>query len=98
MPSIHIRHRHATRPELARQEVDRIAEQMARKHAVECRWQGNALAFRRPGLEGTILVDEAAVTVSAKLGLALLPLKAALVREVRDLLSRHFPNDNTQQT
>lgn len=91
MPSIHIQHAHAMGHDDAHRQVQRIADELARKHSVTCHWQHNRLAFSRPGLDGHIDVDDHHVTVVAALGLALLPLKSRLDQEIRKLLARHFP-------
>jgi putative polyhydroxyalkanoate system protein len=90
MPRIDIRRTHALPLEEARTVVDRVAARMREKFGMDCRWQGDALAFSRPGVKGAIAVAAGEVRVDAELGLMLAPLKGTIEQEIRRKLDEHF--------
>lgn len=96
MPLIRICHSHNLGHQQARKTVQKIADELAERHGVDCNWQGDWLNFRRHGLDGSIQVQDDQVTVLANLGLALLPLRGRLTQEVKTLLDRHFPATGTR--
>lgn len=90
MPSIDIRRPHALPLDEARAVVDQVAARMREKFGMESRWQGDTLAFSRPGVKGGIAVAAGEIRVSAELGLMLAPLKGMVEQEIRRKLDEHF--------
>lgn len=96
MPPIKICHKHALDHEQACDKVRQIADEMARKHGVQCQWCDDKLTFSRPGLDGAIEVHDDQVVVLARLGFMLTPLQGRLTKEVEQMLREHFPQGPSQ--
>ncbi|MDI3260464.1 MAG: polyhydroxyalkanoic acid system family protein [Sinobacteraceae bacterium] len=90
MPRIDIRRRHALPPDQARAAVEQVAAKVRDKYGVEARWQGNTLAFERPGVKGSIAVGADEVRVVVELGLLLGALKGPIEQEIRRQLDARF--------
>lgn len=90
MAIIDITRRHDLGRERAREIVERIAQDIARKYGVQTRWQGDILHIRRSGVEGSIEVGDACVRMRAQLGLMAGMLKGAIEQEVQRQFDSHF--------
>lgn len=90
MASIDITRRHGLGRERARQVVERIAQDLIRRYAVQTQWLGDTLLVRRNGIEGRIEVGEDSVRMHAQLGLVVGMLKGTIEQEVQRQFDRHF--------
>ncbi|GAB6196258.1 polyhydroxyalkanoic acid system family protein [Lysobacter xanthus] len=90
MSTIDIRHTHGLAPEQARQAVQHIAESLAQKFGVDHGWQGDALTFRRSGVDGRVHLEPDAVRVTAELGFLLGAMKGTIESEIRRVLAERF--------
>ncbi len=91
MSSIHLTHAHALPPEQARTALSALAESLARKLALESRWEGeDTLHIQRSGVDGTIRLQPGQVEVLATLGMFLAPMKSMVEQEVRRVLDEKF--------
>jgi putative polyhydroxyalkanoate system protein len=90
MPKIDIRRAHQLSIAEARAVVDQVAARMHEKLGVDGQWHGDTLRFSRPGVSGTIAVDNDAVEVHAELGMMFSPLKGMVEQEIRRKLDEHF--------
>lgn len=90
MASIDITRRHGLGRERARQVVERIAQDLIRRYAVQTQWHGDTLLVRRNGIEGRIEVGEDSVRMHAQLGLVVGMLKGTIEQEVQRQFERHF--------
>ncbi|WP_329743165.1 polyhydroxyalkanoic acid system family protein [Dyella sp. A6] len=90
MPSIDIRRPHTLPLADARAVVEKVAERMREKFGMQSHWEGDTLAFSRPGVKGGISVSPDQVRVSAELGLMLAPLKGMVEQEIQRKLDEHF--------
>lgn len=90
MPTIDITRRHDLGRERARGIVERIAQDLIRRYAVETRWEGDALLVGRSGIEGRIEVGEDSVRMHARLGLMTGMLKGTIEQEIQKQFERHF--------
>lgn len=90
MPKIDIRRPHQLSLAEARAVVEQVAARMQEKFGMSGQWQGDTLRFSRPGASGAIAVDDAAIHVTAELGIMLTPLKGMIEQEIRRKLDEHF--------
>jgi putative polyhydroxyalkanoate system protein len=88
MPSIAIERSHKLSLDKAKAAVDEVADKIATKFQVETKWDKNTLKFSRSGVNGTILVDKAAVKVNAELGFMLGFLKGTIESEINQYLDK----------
>ena len=90
MAGIDIHHPHPLTAERAREAVQRVADKLVERFGVECRWQDDALAFTRAGVDGRIALLPGEVRVQAELGFMLSAMQAPIEAEIRRVLGKHF--------
>ena len=90
MPSNDIKRSHASPLAEARKKVQHVAEHLAEKFDVECRWEGDVLHFQRSGVDGHIRVSTKQVHVTANLGFLLMALRGPVEREIHRYLDEEF--------
>ena len=90
MPSIQIERKHHKTIAQAKEAVNHIAKNLAKKFDVEHEWRGNTLAFTRSGVSGRIVLTKGMVEVLADLSFLLGAIKPAIEREIEKYLEREF--------
>jgi putative polyhydroxyalkanoate system protein len=93
MAHIDITHAHGLPAADARRAVEDIAGKLADRFDVSHRWQGQALLFERPGVNGRITLAASEVQVQAELGFLLSALKGPIEQEIRRYLDEKFGRD-----
>lgn len=88
MADIEIRRGHQLGLKAARAVADRMAESLGRKFGLNGDWEGNVLRFQRPGVTGSLSVDDRAMHLSVSLGLLLKAMKGSIERAVNDELDK----------
>ncbi|MCB1560154.1 MAG: polyhydroxyalkanoic acid system family protein [Xanthomonadales bacterium] len=86
MSSIDIQRSHQRSATEVRDAVERLAEKMADRFGVEYGWNGDVMAFERPGVEGEIRIGDQAVQVVAELGFMLSMMKGPIEAEIHRYL------------
>ncbi|MBW3551379.1 MAG: polyhydroxyalkanoic acid system family protein [Proteobacteria bacterium] len=90
MPSIDIQHPHSLTPVAARQAVQEVADKLADRFGVDCRWDGDILNFSRSGVDGRIALLPHQLHVSAQLGFLFGAMKGTIESEIRRVLAERF--------
>ncbi len=90
MSKITIRREHAGGLDKARAAADQIASEMNQKFGVQCRWQGDTMAFTHSALRGQIQVSDELIEVDAKLGLLASPLKSTLESRIHQFIDDYL--------
>jgi putative polyhydroxyalkanoate system protein len=90
MAVIDIRRKHGRSLKDAKAAVERVAKSVAREYGFAHEWDGNTLAFSRPGAKGTISVLKTEVHIHAELGLLMSALKPAIEGEITRKLEKEF--------
>jgi len=90
MPSIDITRKHSRPLAEARQAVQRVADHIAKRFDVDCRWEGDTLHFERSGVDGHIQVEAKKIHVTARLGFLLMALQGSVEREINRYLDEEF--------
>ena len=93
MATIDIHHAHTLSSAAARRAVEDVAVKLGRKFGLDYRWEGDALHFARPGIEGHIAVLAGQLRVTAKLGLMMSAMKGRIESELRRYLDQEFGRD-----
>lgn len=90
MASIHISREHTLGLERARNAVERLASSLDGNLGISYRWEGDTLDFEHPDARGSIVVDEAVVTVDVKLGMMLGVFKGAVEKQITGYLDENL--------
>jgi putative polyhydroxyalkanoate system protein len=90
MPSISIVRTHALSHKKARDAAERIARDLEKRFELAYRWDGDEVAFERPGVTGRMHVGKDRLTLDVKLGFLLTPIKPAIEREIHAQLDKLF--------
>lgn len=90
MSTIDIRHPHTLDAAAARDAVQHIADTLVQRFGVEYIWSGDALQFRRSGVDGRVALVPGALHVTAKLGFLLSAMKGPIEQEIRRVLDERF--------
>lgn len=90
MANIDIQHPHSMNQAHARQAVQEVADKLAERFGVECRWNGDILDFSRNGIDGRIALLPEQLHVSAQLGFLLGAMKGPIEAEIRRVLDERF--------
>ena len=93
MATIDIHHAHTLPNDEARKAVEDVAIKLGRKFGLDYRWEGDALHFVRPGVDGHIAVLAGQLRVTAKLGLLMSAMKGTIETEIRRYLDERFGQD-----
>jgi putative polyhydroxyalkanoate system protein len=91
MADIDIHRVHNLGLKAARAAADRMAEHLGRKFDLKGEWQGDVLAFQRPGVTGSLAISDKDLRLSVSLGFLLKAMKGsienAIVHELDSLFA-----------
>ncbi|HEX7348590.1 MAG TPA: polyhydroxyalkanoic acid system family protein [Rhodanobacteraceae bacterium] len=91
MPVIDIHHPHALGKQRCRMAVEAAIHDLAARFELgDLAWQGDTLAFARPGVEGRLSVSDTDAHVWLQLGPLLGLLRGTIEAEVRRQLDLHL--------
>jgi putative polyhydroxyalkanoate system protein len=91
MPTIRIEHPHSLGREEVKKRVQTFADREAARHRVHAEWlTPDELGVKAPGVTARLLIEDAAVVVTAELGLLLWPFKGRIESELREGLKREL--------
>ena len=74
----------------ARAAAEHLAEELKTAFGLRSRWEGDALHFERPGVNGELAVSEEEVILTVHLGFFLTALKPSIEREVHRYFDENF--------
>lgn len=63
---------------------------MTDRYSVRCQWQGDVLCFERPGVKGTLSIEEDCVRLDAVLGILLAGFKPRIEARLDQNFERYF--------
>ena len=90
MPDIDIKRAHNMGLKAARAAADRMAEQLGKKFGLEGGWKGNVLSFERPGVTGSLAIDDKDLRLQVSLGMLLRMMKPSIESAVKEQLDKLF--------
>ena len=93
MASLSITKVHALSHRQAKEAAERVAKDLKSRFALDYRWEGDRIAFQRPGLSGQLSVGPNEVRLDCTLGFLLSALKPAIESEVHKEFDRRFGTD-----
>jgi len=90
MADIDIKRAHNLGLKAARAAADRMAEHLGRKFGLEGDWKGNVLEFERPGVTGSLAVDDKDLRLTVNLGFLLKAMRGSIENAVQEELDQLF--------
>ncbi len=90
MADIDIKRAHNLGLKAARAAADRMAEHLGRKFGLEGDWKGNVLNFERPGVTGSLAVDDKDLRLTVNLGFLLKAMRGSIEGAVQEELDKLF--------
>jgi putative polyhydroxyalkanoate system protein len=90
MPDIDIKRAHGLGLKAARAAADRMAEHLGRKFGLQGDWSGNVMNFERPGVTGSLAVDDKDVRLTVNLGFLLKAMRGSIEGAVNEELDKLF--------
>ena len=90
MPDIDIRRAHGLGLKAARAAADKMAEHLGRKFGLQGGWSGNVMNFERPGVTGSLAVDDKDVRLTVNLGFLLKAMRGSIEGAVHEELDKLF--------
>jgi len=91
MPDIDVRRAHHLGHKAARATADKLAEDLGERFGLRGDWQGNVLHFERPGVTGTLAVNDKDLHLSVSLGFLLKAMKGSIERAIEEKLDALLP-------
>jgi putative polyhydroxyalkanoate system protein len=88
--TISIRRPHSLDHKQAKNAADKVARDLKDRFDLDYAWEGDHIAFRRPGLSGSLHVGRNEVRLEAQLSFLLTPLKAPIEQAIHRELDALF--------
>ncbi len=88
MASISIARKHALSHKKAKDVAEKIARDLNERFDLEYAWDGDSIAFRRPGVQGRMHVAKDVLSLDVSLGFLLIALKPAIEKEIHAQLDK----------
>ena len=88
MAAISIARRHGLTHKKAREVAERIARDLDKRFQLHYAWEGDEVAFQRPGVSGRMQVGKDTLRLDVHLGFLLIALKPAIEREIHAQLDK----------
>ena len=93
MPDIDIKRAHGLGLKAARAAADRMAQHLGRKFGLQGDWSGNVMNFERPGVTGSLAVDEKDLRLTVNLGFLLKAMRGSIEGAVNEELNKLFAKE-----
>ena len=90
MADIDIKRAHNLGLKAARAAADKMADHLGRKFGLEGGWKGNVLEFERPGVTGSLAVDDKDLRLTVNLGFLLKAMRGSIEGAVQEELDQLF--------
>jgi putative polyhydroxyalkanoate system protein len=90
MASITVKRRHTLDQKRAKAAAEKIARDLNKRFDLEYAWEGDHIAFKRPGLSGTLHVGKTDLQLEVQLSFLLLPLKGPIEQAIHNELDTLF--------
>jgi putative polyhydroxyalkanoate system protein len=90
MPTISIKRRHKLDQKKAKAAAEKIARDLNKRFDLAYEWEGDHIAFERPGVSGSLHVGKTNVQLDVELSFLLVALKGPIEREIHKQLDAVF--------
>ena len=95
MATVAIAKKHHLSHQKAKEAAQKIADDLRERFELECRWDGDHIEFRRPGVTGTLSVGRNEVRLDCELGFLLSMLKPTIEQVVHRDFAKYFGKSKT---
>jgi putative polyhydroxyalkanoate system protein len=90
MADIDIKRAHNLGLKAARAAADKMADHLGKKFGLQGEWSGNTLNFQRPGVTGSLAIDDKDLRLMVSLGILLKMMKPSIEGAVNQQLDTLF--------
>ncbi len=90
MPAISIKRRHKLNHKKAKAAAEKIARDLNKRFDLAYEWEGDHIAFERPGLSGSLHVGKTDVRLDVELSFLLFALKGPIEQQINKELDALF--------
>lgn len=90
MPTISIQRKHKLDHKKAKAAAEKIAKDLHKRFDLVCTWDGDNVAFQRPGVSGDMRVGKSDVELNVQLSFLMTPLKGPIENAIRGELDKLF--------
>ncbi|TMH23521.1 MAG: hypothetical protein E6H64_03010 [Betaproteobacteria bacterium] len=90
MPAISIKRRHKLDHKKAKAAAEKIARDLNKRFDLAYKWEGDHIAFERPGLSGSMHVGKTDVRLDVELSFLLFALKGPIEQQINKELDALF--------
>ena len=90
MPAISIKRRHKLDHKKAKAAAEKIARDLNKRFGLTYEWEGDHIAFERPGLLGSLQVGKTDVRLDVELSFVLFALKGPIEQQINKELDALF--------
>jgi putative polyhydroxyalkanoate system protein len=90
MPRINVCKKHNKDSKQTRELAEQLAEKLQANYQLNCQWQGESLAFNRPGLSGDLHLDPGEIRISMKIGILMTPFSKTIEAELNNALDKYL--------
>ncbi len=90
MADIDIKRAHHLGLKAARAAADKMADHLGKKFGLQGDWSGNTLSFQRPGVTGSLAIDDRDLRLVVNLGLMLKMMRPSIEAAVKQQLDALF--------
>ena len=90
MPAISIKRRHKLDHKKAKAAAEKVARDLNKRFGLAYEWEGDHIAFERPGLSGSLHVGKTDVRLDVELSFVLFALKGPIEQQINKELDALF--------
>lgn len=90
MPTITIQRRHKLDHKHAKAAAQKVAKDLQKRFDLEFTWDGDNVAFERPGVSGEMRLGKSDVELNVQLSFLMTPLKGSIEHAIRAELDKLF--------
>jgi putative polyhydroxyalkanoate system protein len=88
MTQISVERKHNLGREAARQKAEVVVDKLVQRYDVQATWQGDTVAVKRSGANGTVKIDDDAIRIELKLGMMLSMMSGTIQSEIEKALDK----------
>jgi putative polyhydroxyalkanoate system protein len=88
MTQISVERKHNLGRDAARQKAEVVVDKLVQRYDVQATWQGDTVAVKRSGANGTVKIDDDAIRIELKLGMMLSMMSGTIQSEIEKALDK----------